>query len=398
MDLWSSLTGMVGVKLTSADLRSAMQGINRAGIDVYYVRRENDLTLRFAVRRTDYKMLCVIAEKHGDRLVLDSKNGLYWAARTLLCRPVLLTGLLIMISLSLYLPTRVLFIQIDGNNTIPSKLIAEKAAQCGIGFGASRREVRSEKMKNTLLQAIPELQWAGINTSGCTAVISVRERTVQNTHNDNKTVSSIVAARDGVIRNMTVLRGNPVCKVGQAVKEGQVLVSGYVDLGICIRATPAEAEVYAETSRHLTSVIPAENRIRTEITGREKKYSLIIGKKQINFSKGSGISDATCVKMKTVDYLMLPGGFSLPIALVSEESIHFEHATEVLTEEDASQILHNFSYRYLPTVMVAGSIHVQKEAVSLSDDAFRQTGEYACYEMIGKTKHEENLDSYGQID
>lgn len=33
-------------------------------------------------------------------------------------------------------------------------------------------------MKNALLSAIPELQWAGVNTYGCRAVISVRERTL----------------------------------------------------------------------------------------------------------------------------------------------------------------------------------------------------------------------------
>ena len=37
--------------------------------------------------------------------------------------------------------------------------------------------IRSEKVKNSLLQRIPQLQWAGINTDGCVAVISVREKT-----------------------------------------------------------------------------------------------------------------------------------------------------------------------------------------------------------------------------
>ena len=398
MDLWTSLTGMVGVELTSADPAGALSAVNAAGITVYYARQTGDLTLRFALRRSDYKRLQALARRRGDRASLDSRRGIYWALRTLLSRPILTGGMLLLLGLSLYLPSRVLFIQVDGNVSIPSQLIIEKAADCGIGFGASRREVRSEKMKNALLQAIPQLQWAGVNTSGCTAVISVRERTEQKTAPELNSVSSIIAARDGVIRELTVLSGNPVCKTGQAVKAGQVLVSGYTDLGICIRATHARAEVFAETQRNLHAVLPSQYSERTEIIHQEKKYSLIFGKKQINFYKGSGISDTTCVKMKTVDYLTLPGGFRLPIALVTEEWTSYDCVAVEIPQTKAEAILKEFSDRCLSVLMVAGRIDARYETVALSDGVFRQYGTYACYEMIGKTKLEENLENYGQTD
>ena len=398
MDLWTSLTGMVGVELTSADPAGAMSAVNGSGITVYYARQEGDLTLRFAIERTEFRNLQAIAQRRGDSLTLDGRRGLYWFLRSLLFRPVLLAGIGIMLFLTLYLPSRVLFVQVDGNVSIPSRLIEEKAADCGIGFWASRREVRSEKMKNALLQAIPELQWAGVNSSGCTAVISVRERTSQDTPPEKKQVSSIVAARDGVIRELTVLSGSPVCKIGQAVKAGQLLVSGYSDLGICIRATHAEAEVFAETQRSLTAVLPAEYRKREQLTRREKKFSVIIGKKHINFYKGSGISDTTCVKMRTVEHLTLPGGLQLPIALVTEEWTYYDCVTAEIPQEEAEQILNEFSDTCLSAIMVAGRIDARYETVTLSDGAFQQYGKYACYEMIGKTKREENLQNYGETD
>ena len=239
MDMWRSLSGMVEVELTSADPAAALRAINAAGITVYNARQKGDLTLWFGLHRQAYRRLRTLTKKRGERLTLNGRSGIYWAGRRLLSRPILLGGILLIIALTLFLPTRVLFVQVEGNDHIPARLILEAAADCGIDFGANRREVRSEKMKNAILSAVPQLQWAGINTYGCRAVISVRERTEPDKEEPQSGVSSIVAMRDGVISQLTVTKGNPVCKVGQAVKAGQVLISGYTDCGICIRASHA---------------------------------------------------------------------------------------------------------------------------------------------------------------
>lgn len=394
MDFWTSIGGMVEVELTSADPAGCLRAINAAGITVYHARQEGDLTLKFSLHRSDYQKLRLLTKRRGERLSFDRRSGLYWIFRKLPERPVLLAGIVLLIALSLFLPTRVLFIQVEGNAAIPTRLILEGAEDCGITFGASRREVRSEKMKNALLQAIPELQWAGINTSGCTAVISVRERTEPEEQPQKSGVSSIVAARDGVIHEMTVTKGNPVCKVGQAVKEGQVLVSGYTDLGICIRATQAEAEIFADTQRSLTAVFPSNYEQRTEITRQEKKYGLLIGKNRINFYKGSGISDTSCDKMYSEYFMTLPGGFRLPVALVVEEWTYYDQTSITIDESTAGRVLSDFSSGYLTQHMVAGCIDSRSELLEESEGAYRQHGIYACFEMIGKTRLEENLENY----
>ena len=96
----------------------------------------------------------------------------------------------------------------------------------------------------------------GVNTSGCVATVSVRERTDPEVTEQDSAVSNIVASRDGFIVSATVTRGNFLCRVGQSVKAGQVLISGYTDCGICIQATRAEGEIYAQTSRDFAAVTP----------------------------------------------------------------------------------------------------------------------------------------------
>lgn len=392
MGMWKSLTGTVKAELTSADIAESLTAINAAGIILFRTVQTGDLTVELTLYRRDYAELSRLIQRRGEKLRLLSRVGLYWTGKRLIHRPVLLIGIAALLALVLFLPTRVFFIRVDGNVTIPTRLILEEAAQCGIGFGASRREVRSERMKNALLEAIPDLQWAGVNTSGCVATISVRERSESEQVDKKPGVSSIVAAQDGIIQEMTVLRGNAVCKIGQAVKAGEVLVSGYTDCGISIQATRAQGEIFAQTQRYLAVSTLEKYSKKGEFLRTEKRYSLIVGKKRINFYKNSGISDTSCDKMYHEYVLTLPGGFALPVTLVVEEWFHFECQPALTSEEDIQETLCQFAEQYLQEQMIAGQILERKEIM----DQGRLYGQYACLEMIGREQCEEIIQSNGE--
>lgn len=393
MNFWRSLSGSVRVELTSGDPAGALVAVGNAGITVFdAVRSDDDVVTRFYIHRADVRTLKELCRRKGYDLKITGLEGTYWTFRRLLNRPVLICSMLLLLSLALYLPSRVFFVHIEGNSEIPTRLILEKCADCGIYFGASREEVRSEKMKNALLEAIPELQWAGINTSGCVATVTVRERTDSDVAEQAGGVSSIIAAHDGVITQCTVIRGNRMYAVGQAVRAGDVLVSGYTDLGLCIQATHAEAEIYAQTRRDLTAVTPTTYVQEAEERESETKYALIIGKKRINFYKGSGISGITCDKIYKEKYMTLPGGFQLPVAVVTEV---WTYAGETEVQVFGDTVLSEFAESYLASVMTAGTILNKSEQIIEEDGFLYLQGEYACHEMIARTRSEEIIKPYG---
>lgn len=396
MDLWKSLSGMMVVELTSAEPEAALGAVNTRGIEIFRVEQKGELTLRFRIRRKDHAALAALCEKRGETLKVLRKSGLYWAGRQLLRRPVLLLGMASFLALVLYLPSRVFFVRVEGNVTVPTRRILAAAEENGIGFGASRRKVRSEKVKNALLSAVPELQWAGVNTAGCVATISVRERIDTEIEEREWEVTSIVAARDGYILSGTVTRGNALFQVGQAVKAGQVLVSGYTDCGICIRATRAEGEIMAQTNRTLEAVTPSQWVLRGEKTGVHRKYSLLLGKKRINLWKDSGILDTTCGRMYMEYYVTLPGGFQLPLALCVEEYTSYETAVSELPQPETEEALTEFADSYLLQQMVAGEIQSRLQTVSLTDGVYRLEGSYVCVEMIGRVQREQIGDTNGK--
>lgn len=391
MDFWKSSQGMVRLELTSADPAGALMQIAESGMETYdVIRKADDITITFSVLRTDIKRLEALAGKKGYLIRYLGHMGIYWTFRSFLHRPVLVLGAVLLIVLSLYLPGRIMFVQVEGNAVVPTRLILEKCQQGGICFGASRRQLRSEAIKNYLLASIPQLQWAGVNTHGCVAVVTVRERTGDESNpSPNYPVSSIVALRDGVITRCTVTKGTQVCAVGQAVQAGQVLVSGYTDCGICIQAGPSEGEIYAQTERSIRSVIPLKWQNQTSNGCTEKKYALIIGKKRINFYKGSGISGTSCDKMYEEYYITLPGGFALPVSIVVETVGYCETAEMEWSEEAALLASDEFHRRYLKSITTAGSILNDQQRHTCLNGLLILEGNYACEEMIGQVRCEE---------
>ena len=398
MSIWHLFGGMVGVKLTSAEPELALATANAAGIPVSHVSRVDELTYLFWIPRRSVASLRKIAMARGDQLTVLGKKGLYWQLCGIGKHPVLLLGLLMLLLGTWFLPKRILFIQVEGNRNVPTRQILSAAEDCGICFGASRKDIRSERVKNNLLQKIPQLQWAGVNTAGCVATISVRERAIMEVTEEAPSVSSIVAARDGFLLSGTVVRGNGLFQVGESVKKGQVLISGYTDTGFCIRATRAEGEVMAQTNRSICVVTPDNCLFRGQERHTKKNISILFGKKRINLWKDSGISDATCDRIYEENYVTLPGGYTLPIALCVETFTVAEVEGESISENTSRILLTQAAQRYLLARMVAGSIDSREEQLEAAEGVYRLKGDYVCTEMIGRERPEQIGETNGKND
>lgn len=377
------------VRVTSANIWESIRLLNQRSISVFGIQQEDDLTFSFEVGRKDFLPLKQLLERRGDRVVLFQRTTLHTIQQSILHRPVLYSGLLFFFALSLFLPTKILAIQVEGNNSVPVRRILEAADEAGISLFSPCARVRSEKIKNSLLSAIPELQWAGVNTYGSRVVISVRERSASSqSARDDQTVGSIVAQRDGIIQSITALRGSIQCREGQAVKKGQVLISGFTDCGICIRAERADGEVYAQTLRTLQAVTPNLCQAKVQQQRQQRRYAIILGKKRINLWKDSGIWDSTCGRISREYRLKLPGGFSLPVALSCDTLEWYSAQEEAVDEEAAESGLSSFSQNYLSTQMIAGVITRSNEVTQEAPGIYLLSGQYVCSEMIGRERLE----------
>lgn len=397
MSFWKQAAGIVRAELVSADPEGVMRALGEAGIALDEITPKGALTLEFLLRREDLPAAEVLCRKRGDSFRVLGRQGLWYVVGALWERKLLLTGLVFLLGLTMLLPTRVLFFRVEGNKAVPRARILWEAERQGLSFGASRRGVRSERVKNALLEAIPELEWVGVNTQGSTAVISVRERTAPAPTPEAKhQVGNIVAAMDGYILSVTVTQGTGLVQPGQAVKKGEILISGYTDCGICIQAAQAEGEILAQTRRQIEAVTPAQYLRKGKITGTKRGLSLLLGKKRIFFWKDSGILEGSCDRIQEDYPLTLPGRFRLPVSLRVETYEIRESTSAKLTGPEASALLEAFAARYLPRQMIAGRIQQTRQTIQRNGDIYRLRGGFLCQEMLGREKREGNGESNGK--
>lgn len=390
MNIWHSLEGQVEVELVTADPPGALEAIVQGGIPVTNVLPVNELTLSFQIRRVHLSKLFALALRRGEKLTVHKELGAYYLFRRFGERRLLLIGLCILLLFALFLPSRIFFLEVTGNGSVPSQKIFAEAAAQGLHFGVSRRSVRSEKIKNGLLAAIPELKWVGVNTYGCVAQIAVAEKKVeQDVETPHSGIGHLVSCWDGVVEDVTVTNGTALCRPGQAISKGQMLISGFMDCGIVQKSTVAQGEVTAATRRKLSAVTPDHRLVRSAQQKKQVRWSLLLGKKRIKLWIGSGIWDSRCGRMYREYPLTLPGGFRLPISLAADERILASVSPASIPEAEVQSQISTFAEAYLKDHMLAGLIRQRQEHLTQSGGCFRLAGDYLCREVISRRQWEQ---------
>lgn len=385
------LNNNIQLEITSADVTSTLDELSKAKITLWDIETPEPLTAYFWISITDLLTVRSILKHRGDSFAIKNRSGIFWFILKLRKRYLFLVGLGVILFLTGWLPSKILFFEVNGCSNDLKYAIIDIAHNNGVFFGSDASAVQSNQLKNSIISQLPGVEWAGVTVRGCVAVIEVQQgSTASPDALKNNTVSHIVAVTDGIIESVTAKKGVAFCTPGQIVRQGQILISGYEDRGLSIKATEAAGEIIAFTQRNMTAVSPRKNYVRDDLKDRKTDYSLLIGKKHINLNNNSGISDGSCVKMYSRKYMSLPGNFQLPIALIKEE-YYFYDVESAVASDAAFHFLENHTTSHILNSMLAGQILAKEGTFDFTDDLAIYSGSFSCREQIGITKNEETL-------
>lgn len=371
------------MSIKGASPQDCLNLLTQAGIPFWAVERADELCYYISAPYRKEKPVEKIALRAFCTAEHVSGRGLPLLLKKSLRRPALILCMAAAIALCFLLQSRIWVIEVKGNSRVPQEVILRALADLGIEPGANGADYDPQLLKMKMLNAVPELSWIAANRTGGKITVLVTERDLPQEEPESAPAGNLVASSDGVIVDYSVSEGLRLFQRGEAVTKGQILVSGYEDYGLCMRAVCAEGEIYANTWRQGTVVTPSVTLEKT-YTGREwKQITLLVGRKRIKICGNSGISVGSCDKMIDVKRLRLPG-YEFPVAVetatyreytlrerpIDPDAVRgeLEHAWETMTRAD----------------MIAGVIERTDYRYSQSDMLCVLRAESVCREMIAR--------------
>lgn len=385
----------VEVKIVCADIPQTLTRLCSENISISCTKQIDEFELILFVHEKYVQTLSEVVNKCGGEIVFVKKSFPQFLLESIRRHFVISIFAALLASLFYLLPSRIIFIEVLGNQYLDSTAIRAVCNAEGLHPGVKRKEIRSEQIKNALIREFPQIIWAGVNTYGACAIISIMENS--NYSNDKLSLPcDVVAVSDGVIQSIEVKEGTPRFREGDAVKKGDVLISGQVDVGLCTLDKSADGEIYANTFRFISSVIPQAAKIVSSGQRMMHRVSFHYQNLRIKLWFCSGIPGTTCGRISKEYFFIFPGGFKFPVSLIVDSFVPYDCAIEKLSALNAEDELADFSDWLVSESMVAGKIESVNRQASVDENRYRMDGIYCCYEMIGRTKAHEIGDVYGK--
>ena len=376
--------GSCRVRLTGARVQWALNELARRRIAFRDIVHTDEWSVEVTILTRDLARAQLAAQRAMCSLTLLRRRGAGVLFRGLLRRPGLLAALGALVLAAVVLPKFVWFYEVTGNVRVPTARILREVAAAGADFGTYGPSIKPQEIKNRVLVRIPELQWLTIQQSGGKAVIVVRERPQKESINDRRTPRNVIASRAGVLTKVDVYEGGSLCKVGDVVTAGQLLVSGYLDWGYKTQVVGALAEIYATTWRKNCTVLPDTALLRERTGVQHRSVSLLLGRRRIPLFGAGNAARKNCEKTTEIRYFTLPGGLSLPLGL--EITVQTEYDTREKQADEAAvrTLLEQDVRTRVQTDMIAGTIRMERGTLRHDGGCWRLYTVMECEEMIAR--------------
>lgn len=356
------------------------------------IRREEDGSIRLFVTGRTAKRLCEAAERTGVPIKILHSGGLPVILGKRKLRFGLLAGSLCA-ALLIFLSGRFVWdVRVSGNEQIPTGEILEELSENGLYVGAYLPDFPTNEVENRVLLFSDRLSWISICFEGTVAKVQVREVTEGEKKTSTKPVN-LVAKTQGQIESVELYRGNCLVKPGQAVKKGEMLVSGIYDSdAVGYRYTGAAGKVMARTTREFEIAVPL---VQTEKVYEKRKIETV----QLQFFAFSakifekGRKDAiACDIIKEVDEADGFGDFCLPVRITKTYAVPYREKTVKISEEEAL----NTAYEKLENALKDLSPNVtllQKEIrTEWDEETLKLRCKLTCIENIAEESEFEWVD------
>lgn len=288
-----------------------------------------------------------LGERAGCTMEVVGGRGLPFFLRRFRRRYAFLAGLALSLLCVCLLSQVVLYVEVEGNETVSTAEILGELRRLGLRPGVYGPGLELKQMAQEALLDLKELSWLTINLHGTRAQVIVREAVQPPEIVSESGWSSVVSEADGIVLRIEPHRGEALVKAGDTIAKGDVLISGtvtmrppqYSDLPLRYYQTRARGKVWARTWRTLEAKIPLTAQMKDYDGGKQTCCALNFFGRHMVFYRNSSISGSFYDKITDVYPLHIPGGGLLPVSLVRERVRSYQVRSVQIDREAAQELL-----------------------------------------------------------
>ena len=336
--IFSYILGFLRVSIEGYYIERFINICKNKKITIWNLKRNSNISLILNVRINEFKEICRIAKKTGCKIRIKNKKGMPFLLHRYKKRKIFLLLLLIVAVIIGLSSNFVWNVDIFEENGEELANIREDIENAGLKTGLLKSKIDTKEIINKIRLERKDVAWMGIEIKGTNAIVKLVKADEKPEIVNEDEYCSIISDKTGIITKINVQEGTANVKVGDTIKEGDVLINGWMEGKFTgIRYVHARGEIEAKVWYTKSKKIPYTLTETQYTCNEENKYGIKFGNFEINFSKKYSkfkIYDT----IETESKIKLFSDFYLPISIIKTTYKEQEKTKKTYTLEDAKNL------------------------------------------------------------
>ncbi|MBR4434657.1 MAG: sporulation protein YqfD [Clostridia bacterium] len=256
MFLWKLPRGYAKIESENVRPERIINAALVRGIALHNIKRLGRTSFRAIVLLKQLDALMELAAECGVQIRLIRRGGMPVKAAALLARPALIASVFIAAGALAFLSTRVLAIDVKGWDSLIEAEAERFLKQNGVSLFMPLSAVSKSEISEKLSAFDGRIGSSTVWTDGVVLKVELHSG-LPNAAAPSGAPSNIFADKDCVILKLAALEGRPLVKAGDAVKKGQLLVSGNItpEASTETLLTHSSAEILGQVAYRFSVVV-----------------------------------------------------------------------------------------------------------------------------------------------
>ena len=307
-------------------------------IAIWNLKRDKEINLEFNIGVRDFKEICKIAKKTRCKVKIERKKGLPFLLHRYKKRKIFILLLIIIVALIILSSNFVWNVEISEENNNVLENIEQDLKEAGLETGKLKSKIDTKEIINKIRLKREDIAWMGIELKGTNAIVKLVKAEEKPEIINEEEYCNIVSDKEGIITKINAQSGTANVKVGDTIKQGDVLINGWMEGKYTgIRYVHAKGEIEAKVWYTKHKKILYNTTERKETGNVEEKYQIKFNNFKINLYKTLSKFEIYDT-IETENKFKIFSDFYLPISINKITNKEVEEVQKKYSLEEAKNI------------------------------------------------------------